>query len=136
MHVVCGCADWVSVLRDSNLPRAVENAGELDGGFLQDEGTDGCVHGEVQKGARGEMNNARRREIEKLQVRIEELKEELKNIAEEVQAVLDDEEDALNNTPDSLQGTERYEISEAAVESLTDARDALDDAINSLSEIN
>ena len=58
------------------------------------------------------------------------------NIAEEVQAVLDDEEDALNNTPDSLQGTERYEISEAAVESLTDARDALDDAINSPDEIN
>mgnify|MGYP000158510123 CR=1 FL=1 len=62
------------------------------------------------------MNNARRREIEKLRARIEDLKEELTNIAEEVQAVLDDEEDALNNTPDSLQGTERYEISEAAAE--------------------
>ena len=65
--MVCGCADWAGVLRDSDLHRAVEDARELDGGFLQDEGTDGCVHGEVQKGARGEMNNARRREIEKLQ---------------------------------------------------------------------
>ena len=134
--MVCGCADWAGVLRNPHLHRAVEDAGDLDGGFLQDEGAVGCVHGEVQKGARGEMNNARRREIEKLQARIEELKEELTNIAEEVQTVLDDEEEALNNTPDSLQGTGRYEISEEAVESLTDARDALDDAINSLSEIN
>ena len=54
--MVCGCADWAGVLRDSDLPRAVEDAGELDDGFLQDEGAVGCVYGEVQKGARGEMS--------------------------------------------------------------------------------
>ena len=54
--MVCGCADWAAVLRDSHFHRAVEDAGELDDGFLQDEGAVRCVHGEVQKGARGEIS--------------------------------------------------------------------------------
>ena len=54
--MVCGCADWAGVLRDSDLHRAVEDAGELDDGFLQDEGTDGCVHGKMREGASREMS--------------------------------------------------------------------------------
>lgn len=45
-----------------------------------------------------------------------------------VQAVCDKEEDCMDNYPENLQCTERFEKMEAAVDSLNDALEKIDDA--------
>ena len=52
----------------------------------------------------------------------------LSNAASLVESVCDDEQDALDNYPENLQGTERFEYMEAAVDSLNDALEKIDDA--------
>jgi len=43
-------------------------------------------------------------------------------------SVCDKEQDCIDNYPENLQGTERYEQMEAAVDSLNDALEKIDDA--------
>lgn len=45
-----------------------------------------------------------------------------------VDSVCDKEQDCIDNYPENLQGTERYEQMEAAVDSLNDALEKIDDA--------
>lgn len=71
------------------------------------------------------MNKQRRKALEKIASVIDAAKNEL----EEVMA---EEEEYRDNIPENLQGSERYEIAEAACESLSDAIDLLDDAISSI----
>ena len=46
---------------------------------------------------------------------------------------MDDETEAFDNTPESLEGTERYEISENAIDSMENAMEALEEASDSIS---
>ena len=68
------------------------------------------------------MNNPRRNELENILKLLESAKDRL-------EAVLDEEEGCRDSTPESFQGTERYEISEAVCDNLTEAVDSLDNAI-------
>ena len=45
-----------------------------------------------------------------------------------VEAVCDKEEDCMDNYPENLQGTERFERTELAVDSLNDALEKLEEA--------
>lgn len=72
------------------------------------------------------MNKARRSELNRICGQIERALSDL----EAVQA----EEDSRDSTPENLQGTERYEISVAACDSLADAVAGLETAIDAISE--
>ena len=52
----------------------------------------------------------------------------LSNAASIVETVCDKEQDCVDNYPENLQSTERFEHMEAAVDSLNDALEKIDDA--------
>lgn len=52
----------------------------------------------------------------------------LTNAAAIVETVCDKEQDCVDNYPENLQSTERFEHMEAAVDSLNDALEKIDDA--------
>lgn len=52
----------------------------------------------------------------------------LSNAAFIVETVCDKEQDCVDNYPENLQSTERFEHMEAAVDSLNDALEKIDDA--------
>lgn len=69
------------------------------------------------------MNKPRRNSLNNLYEKLAELRE----LLEEVKA---EEEEAFDNIPESLWGTERYEISEQAIENMDLALDSLDEALS------
>ena len=71
------------------------------------------------------MNKARRKALDEVISKIEEAKELLENLQAE-------EEEYRDNMPESLQGSERYEEADAAVDNMSSAVDALDEAISSI----
>ena len=77
--------------------------------------------------ATNRMNNNRRKEIKKIIKQLEELQSRIEDVR-------DDEQDSLDNIPESLQESERYEISEAALENLDVSVDTIEELINILSE--
>lgn len=52
----------------------------------------------------------------------------LSNAASIVETVCDKEQDCVDNYPENLQSTDRFEYMEAAVDSLNDALEKIDDA--------
>ena len=84
------------------------------------------------------MNKTRRQAIDKI---IERIKNELPldvvdSILSDIEAIKGEEQESLDNMPENLQGSERYEISEAAVDSLDEAHDALEEIKNALDYLN
>lgn len=73
------------------------------------------------------MNNLRRKAIQGIYDRLDEIRADLECIQEE-------EQEALDNIPESLQGTERYELSENAVENLNNAVSGLEEILEYLEE--
>ena len=71
------------------------------------------------------MNKARRKALDEVISKIEEAKELLENLQAE-------EEEYRDNMPEDLQGSERYEAADAAVDNMSSAVDALDEAISSI----
>lgn len=71
------------------------------------------------------MNKARRKALDEVISKIEEAKELLENLQAE-------EEEYRDNMPENLQGSERYEATDAAVDNMSSAVDALDEAISSI----
>lgn len=71
------------------------------------------------------MNKARRKALDEVISKIEEAKELLENLQTE-------EEEYRDNMPENLQGSERYEAADAAVDNMSSAVDALDEAISSI----
>ena len=71
------------------------------------------------------MNKARRKALDEVLSKIEEAKELLENLQAE-------EEEYRDNMPENLQGSERYEAADAAVDNMSSAVDALDEAISSI----
>ncbi|QXN71757.1 hypothetical protein RCMCDREAMY_89 [Rhodobacter phage RcMcDreamy] len=78
------------------------------------------------------MNNARRKEIEKIVKALEDI--DVESHSEQLESVRDEEQEAFNNMPESLQQGERGQASEAAIEALQEAFDALEQARDSLQE--
>ena len=64
--------------------------------------------------------------------RISKLRDELEGMLSEVEDILEEEEEAQDNIPEGLRNSERYDRSEAAIESLTEARDGIESAVASL----
>ena len=71
------------------------------------------------------MNKARRKALDEVISKIEEAKELLENLQAE-------EEEYRDNMPENLQGSEWYEAADAAVDNMSSAVDALDEAISSI----
>ena len=71
------------------------------------------------------MNKAHRKALDEVISKIEEAKELLENLQAE-------EEENRDNMPENLQGSERYEAADAAVDNMSSAVDALDEAISSI----
>ena len=71
------------------------------------------------------MNKARRKALDEVISKIEEAKELLENLQAE-------EEEYRDNMPENLQVSERYEAADAAVDNMSSAVDALDEAISSI----
>lgn len=71
------------------------------------------------------MNKAHRKALDEVISKIEEAKELLENLQAE-------EEEYRDNMPENLQGSERYEAADAAVDNMSSAVDALDEAISSI----
>lgn len=71
------------------------------------------------------MNKARRKALDEVISKIEEAKELLENLQAE-------EEEYRDNMLENLQGSERYEAADAAVDNMSSAVDALDEAISSI----
>ena len=71
------------------------------------------------------MNKARRKALDEVISKIEDAKELLENLQAE-------EEEYRDNMPENLQGSERYEAADAAVDNMSSAVDALDEAISSI----
>ncbi len=71
------------------------------------------------------MNKARRKALDEVISKIEEAKELLENLQVE-------EEEYRDNMPENLKGSERYEAADAAVDNMSSAVDALDEAISSI----
>ena len=68
------------------------------------------------------MNKPRRNALNKLYEKIDELKTLLED-------VLAEEQEAFDNIPESLEGSERYCISEAAIENMESAVSSLEEAL-------
>lgn len=74
------------------------------------------------------MNNARRKQLQKIYDQLEELKEKL-------DFIIEDEQTALDNMPESMWETERYENMESGIESLEDVQNSFDTFIMDFSEL-
>jgi len=74
------------------------------------------------------MNNTRRKAIKKII-------EQLEVLSDQISDLQDEEQDYMDNMPENLQTSERYDIAEAAVDSLSNAQSSVDEAISSLEEI-
>jgi molecular chaperone GrpE (heat shock protein) len=73
------------------------------------------------------MNNARRKELAKVQDELIKLQERLQEIAEE-------EEGYRDNLPENMQDGEKYEKANAACDDLSAAVDALEEAISNIED--
>lgn len=72
------------------------------------------------------MNNARRKQIDKLIERLYTLQEELQDLSAQACFIADDERDAFDNLPESIQESERGEKMEESIDNLEDASNELD----------
>ena len=74
------------------------------------------------------MNKQRKKKIEKVM-------EQIMKMNEAIEEILWEEEDVYDNIPENLQESERARISEESMDLLTEAKDYLVDANDSLSSI-
>lgn len=74
------------------------------------------------------MNKARRAQIQRVS-------DSISNIIAEIETIRDEEDEARESMPENLVGSERYETSEVASDTLQDAIDLLEESVERLSEI-
>lgn len=85
------------------------------------------------------MNNQRRESIQKIADKLEEVKKSVNEIIQGIEDIKSDEQEYLDNIPENLQSSERYNISEEAIDRLDDTLDELnstdfESAIDSLQQ--
>lgn len=71
------------------------------------------------------MNKLRRKQLSDLMEKISALRDEVKSI-------MNEEEEYRDNIPENLQGSERYEKADASCDSLSEALDAMDSAVENI----
>lgn len=71
------------------------------------------------------MNKIRRKSLQGIINQLEELKSSLEDLQAE-------EEEYRDNMPENLQGSERYEVTDAACDNLSDAVSDLEEVISSI----
>ena len=87
------------------------------------------------------MNNARRKEIDKvasLRERMESLAEEIADAKEALEGIRDDEQEYVDNMPESLQQGEKGEAAQEAISQLEEAIEALgeiEDIVDKFGEV-
>lgn len=74
------------------------------------------------------MNNARRKQLQRIQG-------ELRDIYERLDILCDEEQEAYDSMPESLQDTERGEKSQNAIDTLESVRDQVLEAADELDDI-
>lgn len=74
------------------------------------------------------MNKVRRTQIQRVS-------DSISNIIAEIETIRDEEDEARESMPENLVGSERYETSEAASDTLQDTIDLLEESVERLSEI-
>lgn len=81
------------------------------------------------------MNNARRRRISELKTQIDFANNQLKDANKKLSSILSEEQDAFDNIPEGLQSSYRGMCSEDAIDSMEEASEKLDEAIELLNDI-
>lgn len=74
------------------------------------------------------MNKVRRTQIQRVS-------DSISNIIVEIETIRDEEDEARESMPENLVGSERYETSEVASDTLQDTIDLLEESVERLSEI-
>ncbi len=74
------------------------------------------------------MNKVRRTQIQRVS-------DWISNIIAEIETIRDEEDEARESMPENLVGSERYETSEVASDTLQDTIDLLEESVERLSEI-
>lgn len=74
------------------------------------------------------MNKVRRTQIQRVS-------DSISNIIAEIETIRDEEDETRESMPENLVGSERYETSEVASDTLQDAIDLLEESVERLSEI-
>lgn len=80
------------------------------------------------------MNKARRKSLNELMGRIENVQSEIAEILEELDSLRGEEEEYRDNMPENFWSSEKYERADEAVDSLDTAYDALESADSDLTE--
>lgn len=73
------------------------------------------------------MNNARRKEIQKLSTDLADLQGKIQDIANQLESIKDEEQEYYENMPESLQGGDKGDRAQEAVSSMEDALAMLED---------
>ena len=81
------------------------------------------------------MNKQRREKIRQLKARFQDIQTELKQTSGELTSILSEEQDAFDNMPEGLQSSYRGMCSEDAIDSMEEASNKLDEAIELLNDI-
>lgn len=71
------------------------------------------------------MNKIRRKQLD-------EIIERINSVRDDLESIINDEEEYRDNMPENLQGSEKYELSDAACESMQEAIDQLDETISNI----
>lgn len=74
------------------------------------------------------MNKVRRTQIQRVS-------DSISTIIAEIETIRDEEDEARESMPENLVGSERYETSEVASDTLQDTIDLLEESVERLSEI-
>lgn len=74
------------------------------------------------------LNKVRRTQIQRVS-------DWISNIIAEIETIRDEEDEARESMPENLVGSERYETSEVASDTLQDTIDLLEESVERLSEI-
>ena len=74
------------------------------------------------------MNKVRRTQIQRVS-------DSISNIIAEIETIRDEEDETRESMPENLVGSERYETSEVASDTLQDTIDLLEESVVRLSEI-
>lgn len=74
------------------------------------------------------LNKVRRTQIQRVS-------DSISNIIAEIETIRDEEDEARKSMPENLVGSERYETSEVASDTLQDTIDLLEESVERLSEI-
>lgn len=74
------------------------------------------------------MNKVRRTQIQRVS-------DWISNIIAEIETIREEEDEARESMPENLVGSERYETSEVASDTLQDTIDLLEESVERLSEI-